>query len=278
MVQNFIVYECGHKDLEVPDIFTKIKRSLSIKRAFSTKAQKAENIPVEGICEDCHQKGRIAFWERNRTIGFGPDPPRRLATVPADFGALKSLPVELRAEIWKNTLTPRLVPETCWRAQVFDLEACPEIPLLGISEQSIAEILTLYKDISLQGEDLHILSQCRWFIEGPPPKILYNPEVDVLSFESLRMIHDPPSSWEQAWLNRPERNERIDAWCARPGNGPLMIYPNLVKKVQVGPTIFVAPEPLLDRFDDDDFGGEKNPIRALGTWLHQQSHVFTIPI
>ncbi|QSZ32670.1 hypothetical protein DSL72_002249 [Monilinia vaccinii-corymbosi] len=47
MVQNYLVYECGHEEPEVPSM------PMKFKRALSSKKQQSKDIPAEGQCEKC---------------------------------------------------------------------------------------------------------------------------------------------------------------------------------------------------------------------------------
>ncbi|KAF7945402.1 hypothetical protein EAE96_010176 [Botrytis aclada] len=50
---NHLVFECGHRFPEFPSKIKKLKRALSIRRAFSTKAKAPKDIKREGLCEVC---------------------------------------------------------------------------------------------------------------------------------------------------------------------------------------------------------------------------------
>ncbi|KAF7914310.1 uncharacterized protein EAF01_000716 [Botrytis porri] len=50
---NHYIFECGHCFPEFPSKLKKLKRALSIRRAFSTKAKIPKDIKREGLCEVC---------------------------------------------------------------------------------------------------------------------------------------------------------------------------------------------------------------------------------
>ncbi|TGO52692.1 hypothetical protein BOTNAR_0317g00170 [Botryotinia narcissicola] len=50
---NHFVFECGHRFPEFPSQLKKLKRAMSIRRAFSTKAKVPKDIAREGLCEFC---------------------------------------------------------------------------------------------------------------------------------------------------------------------------------------------------------------------------------
>ncbi|KAF7934187.1 uncharacterized protein EAE97_008547 [Botrytis byssoidea] len=50
---NHFVFECGHRFPEFPSKLKKLKRAMSIRRAFSTKAKVPKDIAREGLCEVC---------------------------------------------------------------------------------------------------------------------------------------------------------------------------------------------------------------------------------
>ncbi|THV53822.1 hypothetical protein BGAL_0041g00310 [Botrytis galanthina] len=50
---NHFVFECGHRFPEFPSTLKKLKRALSFRRAFSTKAKAPKDIAREGLCEVC---------------------------------------------------------------------------------------------------------------------------------------------------------------------------------------------------------------------------------
>ncbi|KAJ8061675.1 hypothetical protein OCU04_009476 [Sclerotinia nivalis] len=87
MSQNYVVFECGHKEVEIPTKLKTLKRAFSIKRALSNKIQESKDIPVEGACEEC-RRDPFGFLsgggapsdkrEPPRVVNRGEDDPPRL--------------------------------------------------------------------------------------------------------------------------------------------------------------------------------------------------------
>ncbi|APA13585.1 predicted protein [Sclerotinia sclerotiorum 1980 UF-70] len=55
MVQNFILYDCGHRELESPSPLKRLKRALSLKRVLSNKVREPKDIRVDGACLECRK-------------------------------------------------------------------------------------------------------------------------------------------------------------------------------------------------------------------------------
>ncbi|ESZ91522.1 hypothetical protein SBOR_8093 [Sclerotinia borealis F-4128] len=144
-----------------------------------------------------------------------------MSQILTEFTLFPLLPTELRIKIWRLSMTtpPRLIKDECWIAKHFKTKERPDINLLyllSVNQESRAEVLRLYKDIRLPLEDLLHLG----IVMKKCPPILYNPDVDVLGFESIESFREPTPMWVDG---RPVR----------------VIDSSLVKKVQVSPVFFI---------------------------------------
>lgn len=135
------------------------------------------------------------------------------------FTRFSMLPVELRIEIWKLSLTPRFIKEKDWRLGDWREVRCPDLPLLSTSLESREQVTRVYKDIGLSVKD------CRniYIKNGIRPKVLYNPDLDIVCYDSC----------ESGYYGPQIRKENFNARKL----GPAVIYPELVRKVQVTPWI-----------------------------------------
>ncbi|KAI9641762.1 hypothetical protein NHQ30_009619 [Ciborinia camelliae] len=109
----------------------------------------------------------------------------------------------------------------------FVLDAFREFAITTLDAESEAAVADLYQDIGLSLEDC----RSKRIDEGVRPTILFNPDLNVLCYDSLRSTREEISQAARNSLHLREGGLL----------GAMVIYPALVGKVQASPYVFLNP-------------------------------------
>ncbi|ESZ95505.1 hypothetical protein SBOR_4090 [Sclerotinia borealis F-4128] len=161
-----------------------------------------------------------------------------------EFPLFSQLPTELRLKIWGFTRVPRLLEEKhCRKDKYLDEYGQPvsrpnyplnivlTVPALNVCRESRAELTSSYQSIAFTEEHCRRLWVSQEGDGSLKPKVLFNPDQDILHYDSLRSRSD--SSLASL------RSENALDWLYAQEERPWVIFFQFIKKIQVTPRVFI---------------------------------------